>query len=63
MLGRLVNLLILDSTSFTHDGWYKTGDVGLRRDNKFYIVDRKKARYYSQWYRAVTDMKTGAHQI
>jgi acyl-CoA synthetase (AMP-forming)/AMP-acid ligase II len=29
--------------SFTKDGlWFKTGDVGLRRDNMFYIVDRKK---------------------
>ena len=28
--------------SFSKDGWYKTGDIGLRRDNKFYIVDRKK---------------------
>jgi 4-coumarate--CoA ligase len=28
--------------SFTKDGWFKTGDVGLCRDKKFYIVDRKK---------------------
>lgn len=28
--------------SFTKDGWFKTGDVGLRKDNMFYIVDRKK---------------------
>ena len=30
------------SETFTKDGWFKTGDIGLRRDNKFYIVDRKK---------------------
>jgi 4-coumarate--CoA ligase len=28
--------------SFTSDGWFKTGDIGLYRDKKFYIVDRKK---------------------
>ena len=28
--------------SFTADGWFKTGDIGLRRDGKFYVVDRKK---------------------
>lgn len=25
-------------------GWFKTGDVGLRRDGKLYLVDRKKVR-------------------
>ncbi|KAK5115422.1 hypothetical protein LTR85_009882 [Meristemomyces frigidus] len=25
-----------------HDGWFCTGDVGVLRDGKFYIVDRKK---------------------
>jgi 4-coumarate--CoA ligase len=30
--------------SFTHDGWFKTGDIGVRRDGKFYVVDRKKVR-------------------
>ncbi|CAG9978349.1 unnamed protein product [Clonostachys byssicola] len=29
--------------AFTKCGeWFKTGDIGLRRNNKFYIVDRKK---------------------
>lgn len=28
--------------SFTQDGWFKTGDIGLRRDRMFYVVDRKK---------------------
>ncbi|KAK7890590.1 hypothetical protein LTR67_007798 [Exophiala xenobiotica] len=25
-----------------HDGWFCTGDIGVLRDGKFYIVDRKK---------------------
>lgn len=25
-----------------HDGWFCTGDIGVERDGKFYIVDRKK---------------------
>lgn len=29
------------------DGWFCTGDIGLFRDGKFYIVDRKKVRYPS----------------
>jgi len=29
--------------AFTQDGlWFKTGDVGVCRDGKFYVVDRKK---------------------
>lgn len=28
--------------AFTHDGWFRTGDIGLRRDGKFHVVDRKK---------------------
>ena len=31
--------------TFTKDGWFKTGDVGLVRDHKFYIVDRKKVHH------------------
>lgn len=29
--------------TFTRDGkWFKTGDIGVARDNMFYVVDRKK---------------------
>lgn len=28
--------------AFTGAGWFRTGDIGARRDGKFYIVDRKK---------------------
>jgi acyl-CoA synthetase (AMP-forming)/AMP-acid ligase II len=27
---------------FTADGWFCTSDIGLRKNGKFYIVDRKK---------------------
>lgn len=27
-----------------HDGWFCTGDIGVMRDDKFYVVDRKKVR-------------------
>ncbi|KAL4994422.1 hypothetical protein BDV10DRAFT_151439 [Aspergillus recurvatus] len=28
--------------AFTEDGWFKSGDIGVRRNGLFYIVDRKK---------------------
>ncbi|KAL4929204.1 acyl--CoA ligase [Aspergillus undulatus] len=28
--------------AFTNDGWYKTGDIGVYRDRKVIMVDRKK---------------------
>lgn len=33
------------AATFTPDGWLRTGDIGLRRNGLFYIVDRKKVRY------------------
>ena len=27
-----------------HDDWFCTGDIGVLRNGKFYIVDRKKVR-------------------
>jgi 4-coumarate--CoA ligase len=29
---------------FTDDGWYKTGDIGFFRDDRLYLLDRKKVR-------------------
>jgi long-subunit acyl-CoA synthetase (AMP-forming) len=31
--------------AFTEDGWFKSGDIGVRRDGLFYIVDRKKVPF------------------
>ncbi len=28
-----------------HDGWFCTGDIGVMRDGKFYVVDRKKVGF------------------
>lgn len=28
-----------------HDGWFCSGDIGVRRNGKFYIVDRKKVSF------------------
>lgn len=30
--------------AFTADGWFRTGDIGVRRNGMFYVVDRKKVR-------------------
>lgn len=27
-----------------HEGWFCTGDIGVMRNDKFYVVDRKKVR-------------------
>ncbi|PHH88498.1 hypothetical protein CDD83_7451 [Cordyceps sp. RAO-2017] len=31
-----------DKTAFTHDGWFRTGDVVLVRGDLLYVIDRKK---------------------
>ncbi|KAL4743066.1 hypothetical protein BDV11DRAFT_179512 [Aspergillus similis] len=31
--------------AFTDDGWFKSGDIGVRRNGLFYIVDRKKVPF------------------
>jgi acyl-CoA synthetase (AMP-forming)/AMP-acid ligase II len=31
-----------DKEAFTHDGWFRTGDVAVCRNGLFYVVDRKK---------------------
>ena len=31
-----------NKASFSKDGYFKTGDIGVRRNNMFYVVDRKK---------------------
>lgn len=33
--------------SFTPDGWYKTGDIGVYKDRKVIMVDRKKVKVSS----------------
>ncbi|KAK4943650.1 hypothetical protein LTR10_016747 [Elasticomyces elasticus] len=30
------------TTEAFHDGWFRTGDIAVRRNGKFYMVDRKK---------------------
>ena len=32
------------TTDAFHDGWFCSGDIGVMRDGKFYVVDRKKVR-------------------
>ena len=34
--------------SLDANGWLKTGDVAIVRNNWFWIVDRKKVRYYEE---------------
>ena len=41
MLGYLGDLKD-GAATFDSDGWLRTGDIGYRRDSKWYIVDRKK---------------------
>ncbi|KAG9185492.1 hypothetical protein G6011_08036 [Alternaria panax] len=31
-----------DKEAFTHDGWFRTGDIAEFRNGMFYVVDRKK---------------------
>lgn len=38
-----------------HDGWFCSGDIGVMRDGKFYIVDRKKVRLLFDDF-GITDM-------
>lgn len=37
----------LTMASFTEDGWFRTGDIGVLRDGLYDIVDRKKDMYIS----------------
>ena len=35
--------------AISSDGWLKTGDVAVTRNNRFWIVDRKKVRSTGSW--------------
>jgi len=37
--------------AFTEDGWFKSGDIGLRKHGLFYISDRKKVSNYPPYKR------------
>ena len=48
-------------SSFTADGaWFKTGDLGLRRNGRIFIIDRKKVSDYTSSIKVITDSFDGA---
>lgn len=49
--------------AFTDNGWFKSGDIGVRKNGLFYISDRKKVSNYPHSTINPPNNSIGTHQI